>query len=376
MVVEANSVVYDDKAHSVTAEGDAQIYNQGKILEADRVTYFKDTGRVLAEGSVKLTDSDGTVTHADRMELTGDFKQGFVDSVRADTKEKTHFSATRSEKIDADTTVFHKGTYTACPSCAEHPERAPLWRLRARRVVHKNNEQMLYYEGATFELYGLPIAYLPFLSMADPSVTRQSGFLAPKISLPVHHRLWLRHALFLGHRAEHGYDHHAQLPVEAGLPRRDSNSVTGWKTAITTSRRPASISRTTSVFAAQPWGSGNQTNRGEVTVARRDLAEPELEIRLGRRPRLGQMVPERLRPAQSGSERQFLPRDLLDRLSERPGRPRLFRPARLLLPGHGEFRLPAAARRRLADAGTTTRPSISLPKRPMGSAARSPSTPI
>ena len=79
MVVEANSVVYDDKAHSVTAEGDAQIYNQGKILEADRVTYFKDTGRVLAEGSVKLTDSDGTVTHADRMELTGDFKQGFVE---------------------------------------------------------------------------------------------------------------------------------------------------------------------------------------------------------------------------------------------------------------------------------------------------------
>ena len=124
MVVEANSVVYDDKAHSVTAEGDAQIYNQGKILEADRVTYFKDTGRVLAEGSVKLTESDGTVTHADRMELTGDFKQGFVDTVRADTKEKTHFSATRSEKIDADTTVFHKGTYTACPSCAEHPERA------------------------------------------------------------------------------------------------------------------------------------------------------------------------------------------------------------------------------------------------------------
>ena len=29
-----------------------------------------------------------------------------------------------------------------------------------------------------------------------------------------------------------------------------------------------------------------------------------------------------------------------------------------------------------ADAGITTRPSISLPKRPMGSAARSPSTPI
>jgi LPS-assembly protein len=181
MVVEANSVVYDDKAKSVTAEGDAQIYYKGKTLEADRVVYLKQSGRVLAEGAVKLTDSDGSVTHAERMELTGDFKQGFVDTVRADTKEKTHMSATRSEKVDENTTVFEKGTYTACTSCAEHPERPPLWRLRAERIIHKNAEQMLYYEHAWFELYGVPIAYIPFMSAADPSVTRESGFLAPRM---------------------------------------------------------------------------------------------------------------------------------------------------------------------------------------------------
>ncbi|WP_296713943.1 LPS assembly protein LptD [Rhodoblastus sp.] len=264
MVVEANSVVYNDQAHSVTAEGDAQIYYQGKVLEADRVTYFKDTGRVLAEGSVKLTEPEGAVTHADKMELTGDFKQGFVDSVRADTKERTHISASRSEKIDSDTTVFHKGTYTACPSCAEHPERAPIWRLRAQKVIHKNNEQMLYYEGATFELYGLPIAYFPFLSMADPSVTRQSGFLPPRVfykstlgmgaGTPYFWVLspnmdvtltpaYLSRQGFLGeiefrHRLENGY-YYIQA---SGIHQQDD-----------------------SAFAAQPWGSGNQTNRGEIT---------------------------------------------------------------------------------------------------------------
>ncbi|WP_374547243.1 LPS-assembly protein LptD, partial [Rhodoblastus sp.] len=264
MVVEANSVVYDDKAHSVTAEGDAQIYYQNKVLEADRVTYFRETGRVLAEGAVKLTDADGTVTHADKMELTGDFKQGFVDTVRADTKERTHISATRSEKLDADTTVFHKGTYTACPSCAEHPERPPLWRLRAQKIIHKNNEQMLYYEGATFELYGYPIAYLPFFSTADPSVTRQSGFLAPRIGykstlgngfgvpyfwaispnmdLTVTPMYFSRQGLFgdveFRHRLDNGY-YYIQA---SGIHQNDD-----------------------SAFAAQPWGSGNQTNRGEIT---------------------------------------------------------------------------------------------------------------
>jgi LPS-assembly protein len=264
MVVEANRVVYDDKAHSVTADGDAQIYYESKVLEADRVTYFRDSGRVLAEGAVKLTDSDGTVTHADKMELTGDFKQGFVDTVRADTKEKTHISASRSEKIDADTTVFHKGTYTACPSCAEHPERPPLWRLRAQKIIHKNNEQMLYYEGATFELYGFPIAYLPFFSTADPSVTRQSGFLAPRIGykstlgnsfgvpyfwaiapnmdLTVTPTYFSKQGFFgdveFRHRLDNGY-YYIQA---SGIHQND-----------------------TSVFAAQPWGSGNLANRGEVT---------------------------------------------------------------------------------------------------------------
>jgi LPS-assembly protein len=263
MVVEAASVVYDDKAKSVTAEGDAQIYYKGKTLEADRVTYFKETGRVLAEGAVKLTDTDGSVTHADKMELTGDFKQGFVDTVRADTKEKTHLGATRSEKIDADTTVFEKGTYSACPSCAEHPERPPLWRLRAEKIIHKNQEQMLYYEHAWFELYGVPIAYIPFMSAADPSVTRQSGFLAPRILYRSTTGIGLGMPYFWAiapnmdvtltptfltqqgafgdiefrHRLENGY-----YQIEAsGLHQKNDNA-----------------------FAPQPWGSGDITNRGEV----------------------------------------------------------------------------------------------------------------
>jgi LPS-assembly protein len=263
MVVEASSVIYDDKAHSVTAEGDAQIYYQGKVLEADRVTYFRETGRVLAEGSVKLTEPDGGVTHAERMELTGDFKQGFVDTVRADTKERTHMSATRSEKRDADTTVFDKGTYTACPSCAEHPERPPLWRLRADRIIHKNAEQMLYYEHAWFELYGVPIAYMPFFSTADPTVTRQSGFLAPRLTyrsttgfgagvpyfwaiapnmdVTLAPMYLTRQGVFgeveFRHRLENGY---YQI-MASGIHQQQDDA-----------------------FATEPWGSGGRTNRGAV----------------------------------------------------------------------------------------------------------------
>jgi LPS-assembly protein len=214
-------------------------------------------------GSVKLTESDGTVTHADRMELTGDFKQGFVDTVRADTKERTHMSATRSEKINANTTVFDKGTYSACPSCAEHPERPPLWRLRADRITHKNDEQMLYYEHAWFEIYGVPIAYIPFMSAADPSVTRQSGFLAPRITdrptagfgigLPYFWNIAPNMDVtltpsYLTRQGAMG-DIEFRHRLDNGYYQFEANGIHQMNDAA---------------FAPQPWGSGNITNRGEI----------------------------------------------------------------------------------------------------------------
>ena len=38
---------------------------------------------------------------------------------------------------------------------------------------------MLYFEDATVDFFGLPMAYFPFLSTPDPTVKRKSGFLFP-----------------------------------------------------------------------------------------------------------------------------------------------------------------------------------------------------
>ncbi|MBM3624516.1 MAG: hypothetical protein FJX16_04200, partial [Alphaproteobacteria bacterium] len=43
MVVEAKELVYDEKRNTVTARGDVQIYYKGRLLEADRVTYDRNT---------------------------------------------------------------------------------------------------------------------------------------------------------------------------------------------------------------------------------------------------------------------------------------------------------------------------------------------
>jgi len=179
MFVEADELVYNKEKDTVAAVGNARVYYQGRVLEADRVTYDRKTGRVFAEGHGKLTERDGTIVHADRFDLTEDFRDGFIESLRTDTPDKTHFSAPRLERVDEDTTVFERGTYTACEVCKNDPSKPPLWQVRAKRIIHKNEEQMVYYEDAFLEFLGIPLAYFPFFSAPDPSVKRKSGLLSP-----------------------------------------------------------------------------------------------------------------------------------------------------------------------------------------------------
>jgi LPS-assembly protein len=180
MLVEADQLIYNRDNDSVAAQGNVQLYYQGRVLEADKVTYDRNTKRVFAEGNAKLTERDGTVAYGDRFELTDDFHDGFIDSLRTVTSDKARFSAPRAERTDGETTVFEKGTYTACEACKDHPERPPMWQIKAVKIIHKNAEQTVYYEDATLEFLGVPVAWLPYLSTPDSTVTRKTGFLAPR----------------------------------------------------------------------------------------------------------------------------------------------------------------------------------------------------
>jgi LPS-assembly protein len=180
LVVESKELVYDRDKNTVAASGNAQLYYQGRVLEADKVTYDRNTNRVFATGNAKLTEPDGQVAYGDRFELSDDFKNGFIDSLRVVTIDKTRFSAPRAERSDGETTVFEKGTYTACEPCKDDPSKPPLWQVRAKRIIHRNEERTVYYEDATLEFAGVPIAWVPYFSAPDATVKRKSGFLAPK----------------------------------------------------------------------------------------------------------------------------------------------------------------------------------------------------
>lgn len=181
MLVTANEMIYDTKNNKVHAVGNAQIYYDGGILEADKVTYDRVTNKMFAEGNVRYKAKDGNIIHANTLEMSQDFKEAFVNSMLVETPQRTRFAASRADRTEGNVTVFQNGVYTACEPCRDNPKKPPLWQVKAARIIHNEGERKVYYENAYLELFGQPIAYLPFFYTPDPTVKRQSGFLPPHI---------------------------------------------------------------------------------------------------------------------------------------------------------------------------------------------------
>ncbi|MFN7286370.1 MAG: LptA/OstA family protein, partial [bacterium] len=106
MVVKATEMIYDNDGNTVTATGNVEIYYGGRVLQADRVVYDRTGKRVKAFGNVRITERDGTVSTADELDLSDDFREGFVNSLRLETVDKTRFAASRAERVAGNITVF------------------------------------------------------------------------------------------------------------------------------------------------------------------------------------------------------------------------------------------------------------------------------
>ena len=182
MLVQADQIKYDYPNNQVAAVGNVQIYYRGATIEADEVDYDQKAKRLKALGNVRLTEPNGQITYGQTIDLTDDYRDGFVDSLRLETPDDTRFAAQRADRTQGNLTVLQNGVYTACEACKDDPAKPPLWQVKAARIIHDQGEKMLYFEDATVDFFGLPLAWFPFMSAPDPTVKRKSGILFPVLS--------------------------------------------------------------------------------------------------------------------------------------------------------------------------------------------------
>jgi LPS-assembly protein len=76
-------------------------------------------------------------------------------------------------------TEANRAVASSCRVCST--SETPLWEIRARRIVHDSVERQIYFEDASLRIGGVPVFWLPRLRMPDPTLTRATGFLMPRV---------------------------------------------------------------------------------------------------------------------------------------------------------------------------------------------------
>ncbi len=185
--VEATDLLkVDAGTQTVSGPKDARVFvYEGNVdvrigtyrLQADKVTVYEGTNKVVAEGNVVFDQGDQQRITGSRSEWNYRTKTGFfLDSTgftnQTQDGTRIYFTADRVEKVSLDTIIATNVQVTACD------EDVPKWSFHAKRAKIKTGDRVRVYSPG-FRVKGIPIFYLPYASVSIKSRDRASGFLTP-----------------------------------------------------------------------------------------------------------------------------------------------------------------------------------------------------
>ncbi len=169
-------ITSDDK---LVADGNVEALYDGQRLQARQIIFDGTTDTLKIVGPMMLDDGVSTITLADSGQLDRDMQNGILRGARVVFDDQLQMAAHEMSRVNGRYMQMYKASVTSCRVCENG--KPPLWQIRARRVIHDQEEQQLYFDDAQFRVLDTPIFYLPRLRLPDPTLDRATGFLFPSL---------------------------------------------------------------------------------------------------------------------------------------------------------------------------------------------------
>lgn len=166
-----------DSSGNLVASGSVEVMYQGNTVLADQVTYNRKADKIAISGPITINDAQGNVIKATQGTLDRNLQNGILQSARLMLDQQIELRADQLARIDGRYSEMTQVGATSCQTCDTRP---PLWQIRAKTVRHDEVEKQIYFRGAQFRIYDVPVFYMPYLRIPDPTVKRYQGFLMPK----------------------------------------------------------------------------------------------------------------------------------------------------------------------------------------------------
>ncbi len=168
-----------DRNGVVTASGQVGMAYNGYYATADRLIYNQKTQDVELIGNVVMRDPDGNEYSSDQVNITGNFKLAVLQSMVMVAKNGAMITSTATDHDEDDVTILENGTYAPCGTCIDANGKRIGWRIRTERMIYDKDNELIDMDQPILEILGVPVAWLPWVRLPDPSNPRAKGFRLP-----------------------------------------------------------------------------------------------------------------------------------------------------------------------------------------------------
>ena len=196
--VEANTLNYDAISDVISATGRVVMNYSGYTLACDSLRFEQGSGSVICEGNVRITDAQGTRYEADRLEVTGGMKEAFIRSLTLTTTDGAQITAGDARFSETLETVLTDASYSPCGLCIDEKGNRIGWKVKAATLKQNSQTKVVYFEQPSLEVLGVPVAWLPWLWLPDPTSKRNTGFQLPSVDYKAELGGRLRVPYFIG----------------------------------------------------------------------------------------------------------------------------------------------------------------------------------
>ena len=187
--VESKNVSYQldkkelsSKNKSILKDNNNQIYFLDEFVFQEEISQLKGKNVVTITNynlpkSDKFFFLDGVFNLENKTFVARDTKIDIHKDIfdKEDNDPRIYGSSSKGgEKI----TTIKKGVFTIC----QKREGCPPWTIKSDEIVHNREKKQIEYSQAIVNVYDFPVFYFPKFFHPDPTVKRQSGFLAPSIN--------------------------------------------------------------------------------------------------------------------------------------------------------------------------------------------------
>jgi len=183
--LKTHTILYDMNEKIISSSKNSTFTDiDGNIIETSKFQYDIKNNLFSSIGKIKISDVNENVYF---------FKEIFVDTKKKEmigsdisiVLNQENFGVSKKSDprfvgnevfVSNNKTTLSKGVFTVCQ---KRNGKCPPWSIKAKKITHDKITKNIYYEHATLKIYDVPIFYFPKFFHPDPTVKRQSGFLAP-----------------------------------------------------------------------------------------------------------------------------------------------------------------------------------------------------